>query len=94
MSKKRRVYSSKFKAKVALDAIRERETLAELASKHELHANQISKWKQVVVRNMEEAFEKKRGRQAEVDQELIDRLYRQIGQLQVERDWLKKKSGL
>lgn len=94
MSRKRKVYSPKYKAKVALDAIRERETLAELASRYELHANQISQWKQGAMQNIEEGFRKKRGKPARDEQELIDRLYQQIGQLKVELDWLKKKSGL
>ncbi len=94
MSRKRRVYSPKFKAKVALDALKERETLAELASKHELHANQIRQWKQSALQNVEEGFQKKRGKPSKDDQPLIDQLYQQIGQLKVELDWLKKKSGL
>ena len=94
MNKKRKVYSAKFKAKVALDALRERSTLSELSTKYELHGNQISQWKQVAVKHLEEAFSQKRGKSAQEDEALVHRLYRQIGQLQVELEWLKKKSGL
>lgn len=92
MSKKRRNFSSKFKAKVALDALKERETLSELAQKHQIHANQISGWKRELLDNSHELFEKKRGPEPSYDKGKEALLYQQIGQLQFELDWLKKKT--
>ena len=91
MGRKRRVYSAKFKSKVAIEALKERQTLSELGSKHGLHANQISQWKQQLVDGVEGIFVTKRGRKSKEEEELVNRLYQQIGQLQVELDWLKKK---
>ncbi|MEL6945343.1 MAG: IS3 family transposase, partial [Bacteroidota bacterium] len=91
MRKKRKVYSSNFKGRVALEALQERQTLSEIANKHSLHPNQISKWKQQVKDGIGEVFDNKRGRKSKEEEELINRLYQQIGQLQVELDWLKKK---
>lgn len=93
MSKKRKVYGTSFKSKVTLEALKERETLSELASKYEVSPNQIKQWKATVVSGMDELFETKRGRKGLEDKDLTARLYQQIGQLQVELDWLKKKSG-
>lgn len=94
MARKRKVYSSQFKSKLAVAALQERSTLSELAAKHEVHPNQISTWKQQLLSGASEFFDKKRGRKPQDDQELIDRLYRQIGKLQVELDWVKKKAEL
>ncbi len=93
MGKKRRKFSAQFKHKVALEALAERQTLAELAQKYELHPNQIVQWKQVLLKEGQTLFDKPRGPKTDDQSELIDRLYRQVGQLQVELDWLKKKSG-
>ena len=94
MRSKRRVYSAKFKNQVAMEAIKERQTLRQLAEKHQLHANQISTWKQTIIQNSQELFDKKRGRKSKKEEELIARLYQQIGELQVELTWLKKKVSL
>lgn len=91
MGKKRRNFSSKFKAKVALEAIKERKTLSEIAQQYELHPNQITTWKKELVAHSSELFEKKRGPQASHDKSKESLLYQQIGQLQFELDWLKKK---
>ena len=94
MANKRKVHTSRFKSKVALAALRERETLSELAQKYELNPNQISQWKQKVVREMDVIFDQKRGRKSQQDLVKTDQLYEQIGRLQMELAWLKKKSGL
>jgi len=91
MSKSRRKFTSKFKAKVALEAISERLTMSELAAKYELHANQISTWKKELQANASDLFEKGRGPKKVVDEEKESRLFQQIGQLQYELSWLKKK---
>lgn len=91
MKRQRRNFPAKFKAKVALEALKESQTMAELSTKHEVHATMISSWKKTLLERVDELFDTKRGRRGEDEGELVDRLYRQIGQLQVELDWLKKK---
>lgn len=91
--KNRRKFSAEFKAKVVLEAIKERSTIEELAKKYELHPNQIHIWKKeflnkasLVFSSVESITEDKK-RQEEV----FEKLYAQIGQQKVEIDWLKKK---
>ncbi len=95
MKAKRRKFSSTFKAKVAIAALKERETLAELAVRFEVHSNMISKWKQEFLERSPEIFETSPPEKQ--DEEKTDHLYTKIGKLEVERDWLKKnlkKAGL
>lgn len=94
MARNRKVHTSKFKSKVALAALRERETLSELAQKYELNPNQISQWKQKATRELATIFEQKRGRKSVEEENQVNQLYEQIGRLQMELAWLKKKSGL
>jgi putative transposase len=91
MKRQRRNFTAKLKAKVALEAVKENQTMSELSTKHEVHANMISAWKKTLTDRAEELFDNKRGRKSEEDTKLTNRLYQQIGQLQVELDWLKKK---
>ncbi len=88
MKAKRRKFSSTFKAKVAIAALKERETLAELAVRFEVHSNMISKWKQEFLERSPEIFETSPPEKQ--DEEKTDHLYTKIGKLEVERDWLKK----
>lgn len=88
--KTRRRFTAEFKAKVALEAIRGERTISELATKHQLHPNQITQWKRQAIENLAKAFEEKAtdaqvGREAEVT-----KLHAKIGQLVVERDFLAK----
>lgn len=83
-----------FKARVAIEAIREEKTISQLASLYEVHPTQIKQWKILVLSNLESIFSDKRKSGNQNQDDLIDRLYRQIGKLQVEIDWLKKKIGL
>lgn len=87
MRKTRRKFSGAFKAKVAIDALKERESMAELSKRFEVHPNMISKWKQEFVERSSELFDKKSDAEAEVDTE---KLYAKIGQLEIENDFLKK----
>jgi transposase-like protein len=89
MKKTRRKFTPEFKARVALEALKERNTLAELAKKYELHPNQISKWKQEFIENSSKAFETVPSTRDE-DRVDIDSLYNKIGKLEMERDFLKK----
>jgi transposase len=87
---KRTRYSAEFKARVALDAIREELTLAELAKKHGVHPNMISGWKRAAIKNMAAAFGKNAGPAAKDNEAEIDKLHSKIGQLVVERDFLRR----
>ncbi len=89
MKRKRRKFTPAFKAKVAIEALKERQTLSELAERFELHPNQISKWKQEFLSNAEAAFGPK-DTEKEESQIDTDQLYTKIGQLEMERDFLKK----
>jgi len=90
----RKQYSSEFKAKVALEAIKGNKTINELASGFEVHPNQITQWKKQVLEEVPQIFSTRRAQAQKGQEELTASLYQQIGQLQVELDWLKKKSGL
>ena len=88
--KTRRRFTAEFKAKVALEAIRGERTISDLATKHQLHPNQITQWKRQAIENLAKAFDDKVvdaqiGREAEVT-----KLHAKIGQLVVERDFLAK----
>lgn len=90
MKKSRRKFSGAFKAQVAIEALKERESLAELSNRFEVHPNMITKWKQEFQERAGEIFETKAPeKQSQVD---LDKLYAKIGQLEMERDFLKKVS--
>jgi transposase-like protein len=90
MSKIRRVFSKEFKAKVVLEALKEKSTIEVLAKKYELLPNQISMWKSEAIKNISAVFsvEKSVVKNKEVPQE---KLYARIGELTLENDFLKKK---
>jgi transposase-like protein len=92
MKQKRRNFTNSFKTKVVLEALKERDTIQQLAVKYEIHPNQITTWKKQFLENADAAF----GQQGQDDQlqqarQQLDELYKQIGQMKVETDWLKKK---
>jgi len=93
MKNKRRNHSAQFRAKVALAAAKADKTIAELASQYEVHPNQITKWKKQLLESLPEIFSRRRRNEQQDQQALTAQLYQQIGQLKVELDWLKKKSG-
>ena len=92
--RKRKSYTAAFKAKVALEAIKGQRTINEIASAYEVHPNQVTQWKKQAVSQLDEIFSNGRVRADAAEEELRNQLYQQIGQLKVELDWLKKKSGL
>jgi transposase-like protein len=94
MASMRTKRTSEFKAKIALAAIRGDQTVTELASLYKVHPNQITTWKRQAQDQLVAAFDNKKARSLKADEKLKEELYCQIGQLKVELDWLKKKSGL
>lgn len=90
----RKRYDSHFKSRVVLEALKNQRTIAEIASEYGVHANQITKWKRRVLDALPGIFSNKRERDQRDDEALQAELYRQIGQLKVELDWLKKKVGV
>ena len=91
MKSTRRRFSAAFKAKVAIEALQERKTMAELSSQYGVHANMIQRWKQEMLSRSVEIFEtKSSSNDFEVERE---KLYAKIGQLEMEKEWLKKISG-
>ena len=90
---KRKTHSASLKAKAALEAIRGQRALNEIASSYGVHPNQLGQWKKQVLESLPEIFSNGRARSQKDEATLRDRLYQQIGQLQVELDWLKKKTG-
>lgn len=88
MKKTRRKFTGAFKAKVAIEALKERQSLAELSKHFEVHPNIISKWKKEFLENSSHIFDQ---RSKETEKEIdIDKLYAKIGQLEIENDFLKK----
>lgn len=92
MSRKRKQHSPALKAKVALAAWKGDRTTAELASQFSVHPTQVSQWKRDLLEGAEELFGRDRRHESQERKELIDELYREIGRLQMESAWLKKKS--
>lgn len=86
---KRRKHSDKFKAKVALEAVRGVKTLPELAAEYKVHPNQISTWKKQLLENAANIFS--RGQKAKNDDELTAPLFEEIGRLKMDIKWLEKK---
>lgn len=94
MNNIKRVHPASFKAKVALEVIKEIESITQVCSKFSIHPTQAKKWKQQLLSNIENIFSSKPSTELKAKDEIIDELYKQIGQLKVELDWLKKKLSL
>ena len=93
MSKTRRKHSAEFKVKVVLDMLKGVETLAELSSKYGVHPTQLTKWKRSFLEKAPAVFGEKSSPKDHTREEVESELYKKIGQLQVELDFLKKKSN-
>ena len=88
------MHSPAFKAKVALEALKETKTIAELASTYPVHSTQITKWKKQALDILTLGFGSGQKQRDKDDRELVQELYQQIGRLKVEIDFLKKKMGI
>lgn len=93
MKTTKRRHQANFKAKVALDLIRG-EPMSEICSRYEIHATQAGRWREQALQGIEGLFTDKRIDELLEKNETIEELYKQIGQLKVESDWLKKKLSL
>jgi transposase len=90
--RKRRRFTAEFKARVVRAAMREDKTLAELAGEFDIHPNQITEWKRQVLEAMPDVFGRRKAADAKAAEDHESRLYEQIGKLQVELEWMKKKA--
>ena len=93
MSKKRNRYTPEFKAKVALAALIEEETVSGLAARFEVHPTMINNWKRALLDGAAEVFSKGHSSRKQNEAQ-VDDLYRQIGRLKVENDFVSKKLSL
>jgi len=93
MKQTRRQHSPSFKAKVAMEALKGEETIAELAHRFEVHPTQIHKWKKALSEGAAGIFGDSHDQNGKSNQELVAKLYQQIGQLKVEKDFLENALG-
>ena len=94
MKQTRKKHGPAFKAKVALAAVQGEEAIAQLASRFDVHPSQIHAWKRALVEGASELFATNQRSQEKAKEAQINQLYRHIGQLKVERDFLPERSGL
>jgi len=94
MTDQRKRYDNVFKAKVVLESFKNEKTIAELASDYGVHPNQITQWRKQALEDLPALFSSKQARKEKAYEEERDDLLKQIGQLKVEVEWLKKKSGI
>ena len=93
MSQRRRKHSPAFKSKVALEAVKGEKTVGRLAARYEVHPSKIQAWKKALTDGAAGVFGNGQDRKAKSDAALTARLYQEIGQLKVERDFLAERSG-
>ena len=94
MKKQTKQYSAEEKAKIVIDVMTGELTMAQITSKYGIHVNQIYRWKKEAVESIVSGFKSKSKKPGTGQEDLIKSLYEQIGQLTVEKDWLKKKSSI
>lgn len=90
----RRIHPPAFKARVAVEALKEQKTIAELSSIYGIHTTQITKWKRQALDILTLGFGTGQKQREKDDHDLVQELYRHIGRLKVEVDFLKKKMGI
>ena len=90
----RKNHDAIFKAKVALEAVKSEKTISQISSEYGVHSNQIGQWKKHLLQELSTLFSDKRKRVDSAAEAEKDELYRQIGQMKVELEWLKKKSRI
>jgi transposase-like protein len=90
----RKQHSAEFKSRVVIAAIKGLQTVNEIASTMGVHPTQVTQWKKQALDSLPAVFSSRRGQVQKAQADLTDELYQQIGQLKVELDWLKKKSGI
>jgi transposase len=93
MSRKRKQHSGEWKARVALAAVKGDRTTSELAAKFEVHPTQVTQWKRQLLEGAAEIFSRDRPAESEEQEALVTELYEQIGRLQMELGWVKKKAA-
>jgi len=91
MKKSRRKFTQKFKAKVALEAVKGEKTVAQIASEFKVHPNQVSDWKKRLLSGASELFERGSQSATKTEEELTAPLYEEIGRLKMDVKWLQKK---
>jgi transposase-like protein len=94
MKRQRKQYSADLKAKIAVEAVKGQRTMQEIAAHYSVHPSQVTQWKKQLLEGAGDIFSNGRERDIEADDQLKAELYQQVGKLQMELDWLKKKSGL
>jgi len=94
MGRIRKRHDASFKARVALEAVKGEKPISQLASEYGVHPNQIGQWKKRLLQDLPSLFSDNRKCEEKDGEALAAELYRQIGQLKVELDWLKKKSQI
>jgi len=90
----RRKHTPEFKTQVVLELLKETKTVGEIGSQYSIHPTLAGKWRSLAIEGLKGIFTEKSGKDLAQRDKLIDELYKQIGQLKVELDWLKKKMGL
>ncbi len=91
MKRTRKSFTDKFKAQIALEALKGMSTLAELASKHKVHPNQISGWKKLLLHSAPEVFSTNKNQSPRSEEAITAPLYEEIGRLKMDVKWLEKK---
>jgi transposase-like protein len=97
MVKNRKSYKPSYKAQVVLDLLKEEKTLAQISSEYKLSPSVVSKWKNIMIKNVEKVFEDTKSKTSHEKKEYekqIDELYQEIGRLTTQLNWLKKKCGI
>src|SRR5262245_56511072 len=93
-TRRRRSFSAEMKSRIALEAIKGQKTIQEIASHYGVHPNQVTNWKRQAVDGLSSVFADRRSRADTSEETVKAELYQQIGEMKVELDWLKKRSGL